>query len=212
MTLKAVRYILWALVFTVGVFFWIVYKSKIENLTQSKDIASPHAVIQIGGDFTLTDIHGKTKTMKDFIGKYQIIYFGYTYCPDICPATLSTIGNTLKLLARDKQEVTPIFISVDPERDTVENLKTYASNFNPEIIMLTGTKKQIADIKDKYKAYGEKITEENMSDYVMDHTSMLYVMDRQGKFIKFLPHGISAPKLRQEIQELLLSEKKAGRQ
>jgi protein SCO1/2 len=109
----------------------------------SMDIRQDHDPNVLGGDFSLTDQHGKRRSIHEFKGKYMLIYFGYTYCPDICPMGLTNITKALKLLERNRDDVIPIFITVDPTRDTPENLQLYAQNFHPNYVMLTGTEAEI---------------------------------------------------------------------
>ena len=129
-----------------------------------------------GGPFTLSDQTGKTVTEKDFAGKYRLIYFGFTYCPAICPTELSKITATLTALGPAGRNIVPVFITVDPERDTVDKMKNYVSLFHPSLIGLTGTPEQIKAVLKDYKIYAAKRQDEGMSDYTMDHSSFIYFM------------------------------------
>lgn len=127
-----------------------------------------------GGPFTLTDQNGKTVTDKDLTGKYRLIYFGFTYCPAICPTELSKITNAMKGLGDRAKDIQPIFITVDPERDTPDKLKNYITLFHPSLIGLTGTPEQVKQALKAYKIYAAKVQDDGMSDYTMDHSSFIY--------------------------------------
>ena len=137
----------------------------------------------IGGPFTLTSMDGQTVHDTDYRGKYMLIYFGYTYCPDMCPTGLQGVAHILDQLGPDAAKVAALFITIDPTRDTPEKMKEYSMSFHPQIVGLTGTPQQIADVAKAYQTYyakGEKVDE---NDYLMDHSSLIYVMDDQGKFV-----------------------------
>ncbi len=129
-----------------------------------------------GGPFTLVDQDNKTVTEKDFTGKFRLIYFGFTYCPAICPTELSKITNAMKGLGERGNIIQPMFITVDPERDTPEKMKNYISLFNPSLVGLTGTPDQIKQALKGYKIYAAKVQDAGMSDYTMDHSSFIYFM------------------------------------
>ncbi|MGZ5918780.1 MAG: SCO family protein [Hyphomicrobium sp.] len=138
----------------------------------------------IGGAFTLTDNTGKRVTDQDFHGKYTLVFFGFTSCPDICPAGLQLIAGALEKLGTKAQRIAPIFISVDPQRDTPEKLAAYVKNFDPRLVGLTGTSEEIAAVAKAYKVYYAKVpSKERPDDYTMDHTSIIYVMDPKGEFV-----------------------------
>jgi len=150
----------------------------------------------IGGPFTLTDQNGKTVTDEDFRGSLMLVYFGYTNCPDVCPLTLSTFGQALDLLGDDARDVVPVFITVDPDRDTVEHLKTYMAQFDRRIVALTGSPDAIAQAAKAYHVYFKRAEPgtgqqagmaaghegHEMPGYAMDHTSIIYLMDRNGHY------------------------------
>jgi len=138
----------------------------------------------VGGPFTLTDQAGKTVTDKDFRGRYMLVFFGYTHCPDICPAGLQLISAALDKIGSKADKVTPIFVSVDPQRDTPETLATYVKNFNDRIVGLTGTPEQVAAIAKAYRVFYEKTPNENdPSSYGMNHTSIIYLMGPDGEYV-----------------------------
>ena len=131
---------------------------------------------QIGGPFTLVDQDGKTVTEKNFTGSYKIIYFGFTYCPMICPTELQKIAGVLNTLGAEGEQITPIFITVDPARDTPEVMKNYVTQFHPRLTGLTGSKEQIEAVEKNYRVFAKKAQDPAMSDYSMDHSSFIYLM------------------------------------
>lgn len=138
----------------------------------------------VGGPFTLVDDTGKRVTDKDYRGRYMLVFFGFTSCPDICPAGLQLISAALDKLGPKADRVTPIFISVDPERDTPQKLATYVKNFNPHLVGLTGTPEEIAAVAKAYKVFYQKVANQSSpADYGMDHTSIIYLMDPDGEFV-----------------------------
>lgn len=137
-----------------------------------------------GGPFTLTDQTGKDVTEKDFEGQYRLIYFGFTYCPAICPTELQRMASILKELGDKGEQITPIFITVDPERDTVEVMKNYVELFHPRLIGLTGSIDEINQAKKSYKIYATKVQDESMSDYTMDHSSFIYFIDSDNNLLR----------------------------
>lgn len=135
----------------------------------------------IGGPFKLVDQNGKTVTNTDLEGKWLLVYFGYTHCPDACPTALSNIALALRDLGAEKQEVRPVFITVDPARDTSSAMKDYVAAFDAPILALTGSDAAIAQAAKEYRVYYAKHAEAG-GDYSMDHSSIIYVMDPKGRF------------------------------
>jgi cytochrome oxidase Cu insertion factor (SCO1/SenC/PrrC family) len=146
----------------------------------------------IGGPFTLTDQTGARRSEADLRGRYALVYFGYTYCPDVCPTSLSTMSRAIDQLAETAPDkaaaVLPVFITVDPERDTVEALATYASNFHPRMMALTGTPEEIAAAAKAYRIYYQRVEEPDASDYLMDHSSVIYLMGPDGNYLTHFTH------------------------
>lgn len=136
----------------------------------------------VGGPFQLVNQDGKTVTDADFRGKPLLVFFGFTHCPDICPTTLFEVSEVFNRLGKDAEKVNAIFVTVDPERDTPEKLKLYLSSFHPQISALSGSEEQVEAIKKAYFVYAKRIPLEGGS-YTMDHTSVVYLMDKQGKFV-----------------------------
>ena len=147
----------------------------------------------IGGPFTLENSAGQPVTDRSFHGKYMLVYFGYTYCPDVCPTTLQSLAAALDAMGAKADRVAPIFITVDPARDTPAVMKRYTAAFSSRLIGLTGTADQIARVTREYHAYAEKhVTGPGPNDYSMDHSSVLYLMGPDGRFIA--PLEEAAPK------------------
>lgn len=153
----------------------------------------------VGGPFELTAHDGRRVSETTFRGKLMLVYFGFTYCPDICPAGLQVVTAALEKLGADADKVAPVFITVDPERDTPEQMKQYVSSFHENFLGLTGSPKDIAKAAKAYRVYYRKVQDEALSDYTMDHTSFLYLMGTDGAFITHFPHTISPEKLAERL-------------
>jgi cytochrome oxidase Cu insertion factor (SCO1/SenC/PrrC family) len=165
------------------------------------DLMSGKAVV--GGPFTLTDQHGNRKTLADFRGKIVLLYFGYTFCPDVCPTDLSAIARLISMLGADGDTLQPIFITLDPERDTQEVLRNYVAAFNPRFVALRGTEDEVRRIATAYKIYFEKVSTAGSSTYVIDHMAFIFLLDREGKYIAFFPPGTPSDRMAIMVRELL---------
>jgi protein SCO1/2 len=140
------------------------------------------AALSIGGPFRLIDHNGRTLTDADLKGEPYLVFFGFTHCPDVCPTTLLELSDVLDKLGADAEKVRVLFITVDPERDQPEALKTYLSSFNPRVIGLTGDLPAVAAVAKEYHVYMKKVPLQG-DDYTMDHTALVYLMDRNGRFV-----------------------------
>ena len=156
----------------------------------------------IGGPFRLTDQNGKTVTDADLKGKWSLVYFGYTHCPDACPTALNDISIALEDLGTKRDAVRPVFITVDPERDTPEALKAYVTSFDAPILALTGTPEQVAQAAKGYRVYYAKHPEAG-GEYSMDHSSVIYVMDPQGRFTASFTHESTPEQIAERLKKLL---------
>ena len=136
----------------------------------------------IGGPFRLVDQNGQAVTDRDFKGEPYVVFFGFTHCPDVCPTTLMELSDVLDKLGPDAARIGALFITVDPERDTPAELKDYLSSFNPRFKGLTGDLAAIAQVAKSYRVYMKKVPLDN-GDYTMDHTALVYLMDKNGKFV-----------------------------
>jgi protein SCO1 len=136
----------------------------------------------IGGPFQLTDQTGQTVTEKNLVGRPTLIFFGYTHCPDVCPTSLFEMSEVLRAMGKDADRVNAYFVSVDPERDTQAVMKEYLSSFDPHLKGLTGDTAAVAKIVSEYRVYAKK-TPLKDGDYTMDHTALIYLLDRDGHFV-----------------------------
>jgi protein SCO1/2 len=156
----------------------------------------------IGGPFRLVDQNGKTVTDADLKGKWSLIYFGYTHCPDACPTALNDMSIALDELGPRRSAVRPVFITVDPERDTPEVLKSYVTAFDAPIMALTGSPEEIAQAAKGYRVYYAKHPEAG-GDYSMDHSSVIYVMDPEGRFTASFTHQNTPEEIAERLKKLL---------
>ncbi len=165
----------------------------------------PVAPGSLGGRYMLLDQDGELVNEKTFRGHYQLIYFGYTFCPDICPTSLSTMSAALIRLGDKAKPIQPVFITVDPERDTPTVLRDYVTYFHPRLVGLTGTPAMIARVAKQYRVRYEKYLPEGTPPerYSMDHTTSLYLLDREGRFVTKFAHGISAAQLAAELEAIV---------
>ena len=163
------------------------------------------AMPAIGGPFSLVDQTGRPTTDKDFQGRFMLIYFGYTYCPDVCPTVLTEMAQAVDMLGPLGEKVTPVFITIDPERDRPEHLKEYIGYFHPRMVGLTGTPAQVAAAAKAYRVYSAKVaaSKTDAMDYSMDHTSIVYLMGPDGAFKAHFTHGTTADALAKRIKEFL---------
>lgn len=157
----------------------------------------------IGGPFALTDQTGKLRTDAEFRGKLMLIYFGYTYCPDVCPTDLLAISQAVDLLGAKGENVQPIFVSVDPERDTVAHLAEYVTSFHRRLIALTGSPSDIHKLALAYKAYYAKVEGPRGEDYAIDHSSFIYLVGGDGKYLGFFPPGTTPERMVEIIRQHL---------
>lgn len=176
-------------------------------MTAGQDVGSPSTKsrVNIGGPFTLTDHTGKRVTEKDFEGKYMLIYFGYTFCPDVCPTSLSIISDALDQLSGEElDKLTPVFVSVDHERDTPEVLASYVPHFHEKLVGLTGSAEEIKSAAKVFKAFYAKVNEDDPDgNYLMDHSSTTYLMGPDGAFVMHFNHGTPPADMAKRLAEVL---------
>jgi len=175
-----------------------------------KEVATSGQVITstgqaaIGGSFSLVDHHGKPVTEADFFGKPQLVFFGFSFCPDVCPTALQQMGAALELAGAAAGHYQPIFITIDPERDTPEQLALYvtANGFPKGLTGLTGTDAQITAVKDVFAVYGKKVTDPtSAAEFTFEHSSIIYLMDAQGKFVSAFSHTDTPEKIAKRLVE-----------
>ena len=154
-------------------------------------------------DFALTDHHGKPRTLADFKGKAVVVFFGYTHCPDVCPTTMAEMAAVMQELGPLADKVQVLFITVDPERDTVELLSKYVPAFDPRFLGMVGTKEQTEKVAAEFKVFFQKVPGKEPGSYTMDHTAGSYVFDPQGRIRLFIRHGQGAAPIAQDLKRLL---------
>lgn len=185
-----------------GAAAWISMKPA----TQTSDVKSSGTVL-IGGPFELVDQFGEARKDSDFLGDYMLIYFGYTYCPDVCPTSLGIMTQAIDQLETQDAEraarVKPVFITVDPERDDVETMKVYAEHFHPDMVAMTGTTEQVSSAARAYRVYYAKVDDDSSSDYLMDHSSIFYLMGPDGKYVKHFTHNDDSTTIATALAELV---------
>lgn len=169
---------------------------------------------QVGAPFTLTSAHGKRVSLADFRGKLVLLYFGYASCPDVCPTDLLAIAQTLKALGKGADQVQPLFITLDPARDTPEVLRGYAAAFHPRLIALTGSDGDIGRIATAYKVFYEKVFYDKKAGeragtsgtYMIDHSAFTFLLDRNGKYVMFFPPGTPPQRMAVMVREQLAAK------
>jgi cytochrome oxidase Cu insertion factor (SCO1/SenC/PrrC family) len=154
----------------------------------------------IGGPFRLTDQTGKAVSDADFHGRYMLVYFGYSFCPDVCPTTLGVMAQAMEKLGADSTRIVPIFITVDPARDTPKVLADYMKAFGPNFVGLTGSDAGIKAVEKEYRVYAAKRPLEN-GNYGMDHSSVIYLMGPTGKMVTFYDEAISPDDLAKDLKQ-----------
>lgn len=158
----------------------------------------------IGGPFKLTDHTGKRVTEKDYRGKYMLVFFGFTFCPDVCPGSLQVMTEALERLGKKAERLTPLFISVDTERDTPEELARYVKSFYPTLVGLTGSPEEIAAAAKAYRVVYRKVKDErSTAGFTYDHTTFFYLMDPNGEFVTHFNHGIDPKTLAERLDKFL---------
>ena len=179
MTARQSRVLLVCAAFAAGLVLCFAVVLLVTGRGSAPRIGAPSAV---GGPFRLTDQNGKTITDQDLKGRPFLVFFGFTHCPEVCPTALFDISEILERLGPDAAKVNALFITVDPERDTPEKLKEYLSSFNPRLIGVGGDAEALAAVAKAYRVYYKKIPLKD-GDYTMDHTAIVYLMDKNGQFV-----------------------------
>lgn len=164
-------------------------------------IATPG--VTIGGDFRLVDETGRDVGSADYDGKYRLMFFGFTFCPDICPTELQVIARALDALGPDAEAVEPLFVSVDPERDRPPQLAEYTDLFHPAIVGLTGTPEQVAATARSFRVYYAKVPGSDGRNYTMDHSTYTYLMGPDGKFLTVFPRGTQPGEIADAIRQFM---------
>jgi protein SCO1 len=197
--LKRVRIVLWA---ACAVPILALLAVGVLEFTQRADHIGAMQGSGIGGPFKLASTTGGELSSADLKGKPYVVFFGFTRCPEVCPTTLSDISTWLDALGPDGKEIKAVFISIDPERDTVASMKDYLSSFNDQIVGLTGTPDEIAAVAREFRVYYAKHPLKD-GDYTMDHSAVIYLMDRQGSLAGTLTYGDSKEDAVGKLRRLL---------
>ncbi|MBO6510944.1 MAG: SCO family protein [Roseibium sp.] len=200
--MKLFRYVAWAAVAVLAVVSGaLVYKQTVGN-DNSGALIEPLAAI--GGPFELVNGTGETVTDKTFAGKPTVLFFGFTYCPDVCPTTLSELQGWMEGLGEDANKLNYAFVTVDPERDTPDVMRDYVWAFDKRITPLTGSREQIDAMIKTYRVYAKKVPLDD-GDYTMDHSAAVYLMNADNKFVGTIAYGEAEETALQKLQKLIAS-------
>jgi len=197
--------ILLIVVVSIGAFLFTYMTGQYAEDSNTQQVSGP----KIGGPFELVNQDGMTVTQADYEGKYLLVFFGYTYCPDVCPLTLTKVASVLDMLGESEAtKVQALFITVDPARDTPQHLKDYVTYFHPSIVGLTGSQEQIDAVAKAYGVYYAKgeAAEDDPESYAMDHTAITYLMNPDGTYAAHFSHSGSAEDMVAGIRRVLENE------
>jgi protein SCO1/2 len=167
-------------------------------------VAAASGKVAFGGPFTLVDHGGRPVTEQTFRGQYTLVFFGFTYCPDVCPTTLADVATVLERLGPLAERVQPLFITVDPERDSPSVLASYVQTFHPRIVGLTGTPEQVHAAAKAYKVYYRKV-DDGRGGYLMEHTAVLFLADPEGRHLEILPREMPLSKMAELVRRHLVA-------
>jgi cytochrome oxidase Cu insertion factor (SCO1/SenC/PrrC family) len=173
-------------------------------LWSSRNFATGSGTALVGGPFTMVNQNGETVTEKTFLGRPMLMFFGFTFCPDICPTELQVMAQAIEQLGESGKTIQPVFVSIDPARDTPAVVKAYVENFGPQFVGLTGTPEQVDHMASTYRVFYQK--QENKADpqaYLMDHSSIIYLMGADGKFLKHFTYTTDAKALSEALRKAL---------
>ena len=198
---RLILFFVFALIISAAIFFGLRAGERAGLGSDSQPETTAAALI--GGPFTLTDQHGNVVTESILDGRWSVIYFGYTFCPDVCPVTLQNVTLAINDLGRRGDRVQPIFISVDPWRDTPEVMEFYASNFHPQLLALSGTPEQVAEAAASYRVFYAPTQEPDDPNFLVEHTSLLYVMGPDGRYVTHISHTSSVEEIVAKLREVL---------
>uniref|UniRef100_H2Y6W8 Thioredoxin domain-containing protein n=2 Tax=Ciona savignyi TaxID=51511 RepID=H2Y6W8_CIOSA len=181
------------------------YKNRKEQEVDNEMIKS-YGKPELGGDFELLDQNGMVLSNKDFLGQWILIYFGFTHCPDICPEELEKMGNVVETVDRTEciPNILPVFISIDPERDTPEAVKSYIADFHPNMVGLTGTREQVDKASHAFRVYYSAGPKDDDADYLVDHTIIMYLLNPNGDFCEYFGQNKSAGEISSTITATML--------
>ena len=200
---KSIIIVYWALILLAGE--WRTHWSAPQS--QSGNVSTVRLHKWQGADwrraFELTDHTGKKVSDKDYRGKFMLVYFGFTYCPDVCPTELQHIAGALDIMGQQRRkQITPLFVTIDPERDTRELMASYVENFHADLVGLVGTSEQIKKMGKTYRVYFKKVIEKDSPDgYTMDHSALVFLMDDKGEYVRHFSYGTDSEKMAKGIME-----------
>ncbi|HYC02007.1 MAG TPA: SCO family protein [Azospirillaceae bacterium] len=177
--------LLLGLAFAAAIAWWSVEQER----RASAPMAGMIPAASVGGDFAMIDHTGKPVTQADYAGKYKLMFFGYTFCPDICPTELQTVAQAVEMLGGEAAKVQPIFVTVDPQRDTPQQLAEYVALFHPSIVGLTGAPEQVAAMAKSWRVYYDKAPGGDPDGYLMDHSTYVYLMTPDNKLVTVFARG-----------------------
>lgn len=195
------RWLVWLLAGVAAVAIGIGARMWLTPAEPEPGSAVGRGVAAIGGPFRLVDQKGQVRTDEDFRGQFMLVYFGYTYCPDVCPTAIQVMSVALDQLGDAGRDVIPILVTIDPERDTVEKLAAYAQNFHPRLVAFTGDVEAVRAAARAYRVYYAKAGDG--PDYLMDHTSIIYLMGRDGRYLAHFTHTTDPSTMAERIRSFL---------
>lgn len=207
MTMDKRHVLKWLLASTLGAgsAAWLAGCSKEDKLSfQGVDVTGA----EYARDFSLPDVHGQQRSLKDFAGKVVVVFFGFTQCPDVCPTSLQELAEAKQLLGADGDRLQGIFVSLDPERDTPQVLKAYMENFDASFVALRGTPEQTAAIAKDFKVFYKKVEGKTAQSYTLDHSAGSYVYDPQGRLRVYERYASGAQLLAADVRALLAEVKR----
>ncbi len=197
--LKIIRY---ATITLIVVILGQIGYTKYQEAASEKE-AEQVREVQIGADFILTNQDGVKTNSQNFRGKLMLVYFGFTNCPSMCPTDMAVMTQAMQELGEYSEQVVPMLITIDPDRDDVEAMKSYVSNFHPATQGFTGTKEEIVKVASDYRVFYQKVTSETLSDYLMNHSGYMYLMGRDGKYLAHFNHGQDAGEIAAGVRKYL---------
>lgn len=180
-----------------GITAWMLLGQAPPNAT----VATGKALV--GGPFSLTDASGRRVTEKDFAGRKMLVFFGFTSCPDVCPGGLQVIASALEKLGPKADKIAPVFITLDPERDTPAKVGEYVKSFSPRLTGLSGTLEEATAAAKAYRVYYKKVPGSDAGSYTLDHTSIIYLMDENGQYQAHYPYPVTVDELAKRLDNAL---------
>ncbi|EDQ92823.1 uncharacterized protein MONBRDRAFT_17047 [Monosiga brevicollis MX1] len=185
-----------------AVYYFDHERQRVEKV-RAKQRTSSVGQSALGGDWTLTDMHGEKRHNTDFLGQWHLLYFGFTFCPDVCPEELDKMAEVINHLDAQSKlpKIQPLFVSVDPDRDTLPKIQAYVEQFHPRLLGLTGTHEQIKHICKKFRVYYSRPQVDGDEDYLVDHSIIQYLMDPEGHFVAYYGQNMTAEQMLESVQD-----------